>query len=99
MHAKTMKLSPSEIIGQVACVTGVPAAAITGPRRTNAVTLARFLCIAAIRKAWPHFSLSELAASVGRSDHGTAIHSLRQFQNLADQDPTFRAQAAELNLL
>ena len=94
-----MTPSPSEIIGQVACVTGVTAAAITGKRRTKAVVFSRFLAIAAIRQTWPQFSLSELAAAVGRDSHGTATNALAQFEVLKRDDPTFRRLAIQLNLL
>lgn len=93
-----MKLSPGEIIGQVACATGVTAAAITGNRRTNAIVFARFLAIAAIRQAWPQFSLEELSNAVGRRDHGTAINALRQFENLSTTDPEFLSYATQLHL-
>lgn len=94
-----MKLSPSEIIGQVACVTGVTAASITGKRKTHAVVCARILTIESIRRAWPQFSLLELAYAVGRNHHRTASHALLNFKKFTASNPHFRAHAAELNLL
>jgi chromosomal replication initiation ATPase DnaA len=94
-----MKPSPQQLIGDVAIVTGVSAPAISGRRKTNAIVFARHLAIAAIRRQYPHLSLTELASFVGRTNHGTAINALRQFQNLSETSPPFRALAAELNLL
>lgn len=94
-----MRLSPSEIIGQVACVSGVTAPAITGGRRTSAVCRARFLAVAAIHEVWPWFSMYELAAAVGRGDHGTAVNAIRQTQRLMSTDTEFRAQAEALGIV
>jgi chromosomal replication initiation ATPase DnaA len=86
------------IIGEVAVATGIPAPAITGCRRTDGIVFARFLAVAAIRQAFPHMSLVELAEAVGRRDHGTAHNALRQFQNLCKTSPHFLSVARRLNL-
>ena len=90
---------PQSIILDVANVTGVPAANIVGRRRTTGVVFARFLAVAAIKKEFPFYSLSDLAFCVRRRDHGSAKNSLIQFQNLCDTDPKFRAMAHDLGLV
>ena len=96
--SNTMPLPIHEIIAEVACLTGVPAPAITGPRRADRICFARFLTVAAIRQAYPRFSLRDIAECVGRTDHGTTINALRRFSDLCHTDRHFRANAQALNL-
>ena len=94
-----MTPSTEQIIGDVACVVGVPAAHVASRRHTVAAQWARFLSIAAIRKAYPFQSLKDLAMAVGRKDHGTAIHALKRFDHLVKTSPDFRALASDLQLI
>jgi chromosomal replication initiation ATPase DnaA len=94
-----MPLSPGEIIGQVACITGVPVGSIQGKRRTRAVTEARFLVIAAISKRYPWWSGQELAGAISREDPGTAYHAIKRFKTLIVTNPHFQAMAREMDLI
>ncbi len=82
-------ISPSLILERVAAITGIPSSAIIGRRRTNRVVVARFIAIAAARQAFGYWSLADLAALVGRSDHGTAVHALARFEELCETDLSF----------
>lgn len=90
--------TPSEIIGLVACVTGVPAPAITGRRRTNQVVWARFLTVAKLRQTFTWWSLTEIGHEIGR-DHGSITHALKQYRRLIMQETAFRSFATELGLI
>lgn len=81
-------MTPEDIIAAVATLTGIPASAITGPRRTSAVIIARTLTVAAIAQVFPYWSLSEIAA-VFRHDHGTIIHTKRRHLNLLATDRAY----------
>jgi chromosomal replication initiation ATPase DnaA len=93
-----MSLSPYQLIGEVACITGVPTGIITGRRRTRAVSRARHLVIAAVHHHHPHLSLRDLSSIVRRSCHGTAAHSLQAHRKLAAADPAYQSHAAELGI-
>lgn len=90
--------SIQEIIGEVACATGVPAPAITGKRKTRDIIRARFLAYAAARVAYPRYSLDLLALAFERLCHGTMINAFRRYSDLYERDQEFRAIARELNL-
>ncbi len=94
-----MPLSPEEIIGQVACITGIPVGSIKGKRRTRATAEARFLAVAAIKQRYPWWSGQELASAISREDPGTAYHALKRFKNLIATQPHFQAMAREMNLI
>ena len=91
--------SPEEIIAEVAVITGVPAPAITGPRRTTRITWARFLAVAAIHQTHSWWSLRDLANQVNRTDHATASHALQRFHALVNSNHEFRQLATELKLV
>lgn len=89
-------LAISDILSEVALVTGVPVSAITGRRRTRGVVWARFLAIAAIRENFTWWSWEEIAAATGRADHGSAIHAVQRYQFLLKTDPEFRSLDARV---
>ena len=88
----------NSIFEAVSLASGIPVAAIRGRRKTQAVAYARFVIVYLVRQAFPWWSLAELAAAIGRSDHGTALHALGRARALQHRDRTFaellaRAQA------
>lgn len=88
-------MSPEEIIGEVAAVTGVPAPAITGRRRSVRVTRARFLCIAAIQSAHRDWSLQAVGALFNRG-HGTMAHAQIRHCQLLRTDRHYQALAKQV---
>jgi chromosomal replication initiation ATPase DnaA len=71
------------IIQAAAQVTGVPAPVITSRRRgTTAVTDARSIVIAISRDHHPHLTAEDIAATVGRTNHGTTTYHLRRVATL-----------------
>ncbi len=87
-------MSPEEIIGEVSTITGIPAPAITGRRRTVRVTRARFLSIAAIQSAHKDWSLEAVGALFNRGystmskaqiRHCQLLRADRNYQSLAKQ--------------
>lgn len=88
-------MSPEEIIGEVATITGVPAPAITGRRRTVRVVRARYLAIAAIQGAYSDWSLQTLGA-LFRRDHTTVIHARRAHVTLLHSDPSYQSLARQV---
>ena len=91
-----MPLNPETIIAEVAIITGVPAPAITGKRRSRRVCYARFLAIHAIRAAHDWWPLVDIAAAINRRDHCCIIYSLRQHAVLMKTTPEYRQWEAEL---
>lgn len=89
-------MKPTLILAHVALITGIPAAVITGPRRSLRVVRARYIALAALHQAFPCWSLGDLARAVGRHDHSTAVHALQQYEILRNQRPSFRATADEI---
>jgi chromosomal replication initiation ATPase DnaA len=90
-------MSPETIIGEVACITGIPVAAITGRTRTTATVHARFLAIAAVRQAFAWWSLTDIGHAFHR-DHGTITHALTRHRDLLSSDPAYQQHATELKL-
>lgn len=82
-------MTPEQIIREVAAVTRLLPAQITGPRRTNRICRARFLAIAAIRHAFPRFTLKDIADAIGRKDHCTISHAERAHRKLMKKDPSY----------
>ena len=87
--------SPEEIIGEVAVITGVPAPAITGRRRTVPVVRARFLAIAAIMGAYSDWSLQSVGALFQRG-HDTVINARRGHLTLLNTDPVYQMHARQV---
>jgi chromosomal replication initiation ATPase DnaA len=90
--------SIQEIIGDVACATGVPAPAITGSTKTRPVVSARYLAIAAIRLAFPCYSQAIIALAFERTCPSTITKALQRYCNLYEKNREFRTIARELNL-
>lgn len=72
-----MSPNPEIIIAEVAEITGVPVAAITGRRRTMRIYRARVLAVAAVRKAKQHWPLVEVGDVFNR-DHSAVIHAMHR---------------------
>jgi len=85
-------MSPEEIISEVAIITGVPAPAITGRRRTVPVYRARLLAIAAIRGAYSDWSL-QAVGEIFRRDHYAIMHARDQHLKLLKTDPAYYSLA------
>jgi chromosomal replication initiation ATPase DnaA len=83
-------MSPETIIAEVAQITGVPVAAITGRRRTRRVCYARFLAVHAIHQAGQWLSLCEIAEALRRRDHGTISHALARHLQLLSTEPLYQ---------
>ena len=86
-------MNPEQIIEAVGNITGLPALAITGRRRTDRICKARFLAIAAIRHAYPAFTLQETADIIGRKDHGTVAHAMLTHRELLATDLAYLENA------
>lgn len=90
--------SIQEIIGEVACATGVPAPAITGSSKTKPVARARYLAIAAIRCACPHYNQSIIAMAFERTCRSTISKAGQRYADLYHTNREFRTLARQLNL-
>lgn len=90
-------MSHEEIIGEVATITGVPAPAITGRRRTLAVSRARWLAIAAIRGADSSATFMQLGA-LFRRHHTAIIKATHGHRKLLKTDPNYQALARQVCL-
>ena len=77
------------IFEAVSRASGIPVAAIRGRRRTQAVAHARFVIVYLVKQVFPWWSLAELAAAIGRKDHGTALHALGRARALQHRDRGF----------
>lgn len=88
----------AETLAAVASVTGATVDEITGQRRTNRITRARYLAMAAITQANPHWSLLDVSGVVGKADHSTIYHGLCRYRELYETDPHFRTLAESLGL-
>lgn len=89
-------LAAASVLARVATVTGLPAAVITGPRRTQRVAYARFLAVWMLHRELPNWTNEDIALAVGARDPGMAHHALRRVPELAEQDNEFRVMLAEL---
>lgn len=88
-------MSPEEIIGEVAIITGVPAPTITGRRRTVPASRARFLAIAAIRGAHSTLTLQAVGDLFSRN-HGSIIHSIVRHRDLLKTEPAYQDLAKKV---
>jgi chromosomal replication initiation ATPase DnaA len=88
-------MSPEEIITEVALVSGIPAPAITGRRRTVPIARARFLAIAAVRSAYSDWSLQAVGA-LFRRDHGAIMNARDRHCQLLKTDPNYQALARQV---
>lgn len=88
-------MSPETIISEVALLTGVPVAAITGRSRTATVVQARFLAIAAIREAFAWWPLDDLAAVFHRT-RGSMVNALTRHPHFIHLDPEYATHHAAL---
>lgn len=79
----------TEILNHVSDSTGIPIAAIRGRGKTAAVCRARFATVALMHLRFPWWSQSELAAAIGRNDHGTAANALSRAAELCEKDENF----------
>ena len=68
--------------------TGITPEQIMGRRKTARVTRARHMVIAALHVIRPEFTLTDLAQSVRRKDHGTAHNAIKRSKRdfLAKED-------------
>lgn len=88
-------MSPEEIIGEVALISGIPAPAITGRRRTNRIARARYLAIAAIQSAYSDYTL-ETVGEIFRRDHNTIAHASRRHRQLLKTDHSYQTIARQV---
>lgn len=72
--------------------TGVTSWQIMGCRKTDRVTLARCMVIAALNIIRPDFSLNDLAEAVRKSSHRTAFSALKRARDMFETDQFFRDQ-------
>jgi chromosomal replication initiation ATPase DnaA len=89
-------MTPEDIIGEVALVTGIPAPAIMSRRRTMSVCQARFIAIAAIRQEFPWWSLESTAAFFRRREHCTIINARKRHRDLLQTDSNYKALATQV---
>ena len=80
------------IIQTVGSVTGLSPNQITGPRRLQNITDARFIAIHFIRK-YTNMSLKHIGRSIGNRNHATIIHAINVFEELYMTDKIFREKA------
>lgn len=85
----------NSILTAVSHETGIPIAAIRGPGRTQAVCRARWMVMLLLPAHW---SYAEIAAAVGRKDHGTAMHGIRMAEWLDATDGDFIGAMIRLKL-
>lgn len=92
------KPTNTEILDTVAAITGATVAEIVGRSRTNRIARARYLAMAAITNANPHWSLLDVSGVVGKADHSTIYHGLCRYRELYETDAHFRNMAQSLGL-
>jgi chromosomal replication initiation ATPase DnaA len=89
-------MTPEDIIAEVANVTGIPAPAITGPRRSKRISQARFLAAAAIREVYDWWTLEMTAKFLNRRDHGTIANARARHLELLETDIEYKALATAI---
>lgn len=89
-------MTPEDIIAEVANVTGIPAPAITGPRRSKRITQARFLAAAAIREVYDWWTLEMTAKFLNRRDHGTIANARARHLELLKSDSEYKTHATQI---
>lgn len=80
-------VNPKEILGIVCDVTGVSLGDMIGPRRARNLAWPRHLLCYALKHCRPDMSLPAIGRIVGRRDHTTVMHALRNFGNRRDEPP------------
>ena len=73
-------------------ITGIPWDIVAGNRRTPSVVRARWVMLYCLSELYPWMGTKELASSINRECHGTAIHGLRKARELYSTDDSFRHQ-------
>lgn len=91
-------MTPADIIAEVALVTGVPVAAITGRHRSTRIVQARFLAIAACRQAYDWWTLESTAEEFNRRNHCTIINARARHLELLKTDPLYKSHATRICL-
>lgn len=79
----------NQILGAVSATSGIPLDAIRGQGKTRSLVYARYIIVRLLNEACPWLSLSELAAAIGRTNHGSALHALGQARSLPHRDKVF----------
>ena len=89
-------MNPCTILGEIACLTGIPVGDILGKRRTCAVIYARTLAFATVKAKFPSWSLTEIAEFLGRDCHGTTMAALKRADKMTETSPEFARDRQEL---
>ena len=89
-------MNPCTILGDIACLTGIPVGDILGKRRTCAVIYARTLAFATVKAKFPSWSLTEIAEFLGRCDHGTTIAALKRADKMTETNAEFAKMRKEI---
>lgn len=80
--------SLDDLVRKTAALGGFTVQELLSRRKTRPVVTARQVLIFAVRATRPHLTLAELARMVGRTDHSTALHSLRVIESFIEmRDP------------
>ena len=81
----------NHILYSVSAASGIPVAALRGQGRTRGAAYARFIAVLILHENCRWLSLAELAAAIGRKDHGSALHALSRARSLPHHDAAFAA--------
>ena len=92
------RMNPNDILGDVACIAGIPVGYIVGKRKTAGIVVARTLAFAAIKSAFPFWSRIEIARFLGREDGSTTAYALKRFDDYFQTMPEFKRMADELGI-
>ena len=88
MHNGT--LTPNRVIEEVALLLRTTPGAVLSDTRQEPVRSARNLCAYIMRQHIPSMSYREIAQSLGRTNHSTAMSSVRRIENAMDTDDGMR---------
>ena len=92
-------MNPNDILGDVACIAGIPVGYIVGKRKTAGIVVARTLAFAAIKSAFPFWSQIEIAMFFDRVDATTTFYALKRFDLYNGTMPDFKRMADELGII
>lgn len=91
VRGRRQRLTPKRIIDHVASYYKLKPEDLTSPNRHQDILGPRQIAMYLIRQEL-HLSYPKTAASLGRKDHTTAIHSIRKIDRRLADDPQFKQE-------
>jgi|YNPNPStandDraft_1061719.scaffolds.fasta_scaffold01315_11 chromosomal replication initiator protein len=89
------KVTPEQIIGEVARYFGIEETALRGPGRSQALARPRQIAMYLIREETGE-SLPQIGALLGGRDHTTILHGCERIASLIEEDPEVRREVISI---